>query len=704
MSSLMAKTTLGNTNVSSLLKSASTLANSMNVYRDTVQRLTFENSAKTATDLHKYQVYLNGRIKILEGSGSVTDATKALDMRQTLVSAIHASASADIQRSTIAVLDGLGTSDQKLAAIGNAFQRLYAIGDLAAAQSYEQEYYSYSQTVQYQKQVAADALARASGSYGQSGVKGYSTAVAAAETAIKNNIANANAAFAAQGPTFLDKQTNSYLKSQVKEIGAKANGSASIFAALAGQVGMVKQGVRLDGKTMYAQGTYTPGSMLDIYTQAIAADPDKAATYKAKIDSYLNGSTGIALPGEGAQGLTYNALMNTVYAGNSGNAPYGVVRGPDGSWDVHAEHVTGYTFGKDQNGYVKLMPAYSFFNTPIPRETQSVLEKSGINVKSDSNGDWWFQATNQSGFLGRLFGNYAVQGAVQRDGSVEFMGDGGKLYKMVKGENGLFGVQQLNQFGQVVNPNVAGQYGFRPPANQNVVGKGSTNFMTKVLGDIATPQVVGNKVVYQGKDGKIYQLVTDIKGLKGLQEVDANGKVINPNVAGQYGFNPTSLTRNSSNASPDLKGGQFIQSLFSQHDRYMQGLHNAQNPNFHNPDSISAFAAPWLGVTGLIDNARIMQSINQAHNQMMVALAAHAEQARLASLPPVSAPRPQRQLSVAPPQSYPTLRVAPSSPTSVGNTTTNPQPGTTNPQPATQYTSTVTGIPLTRQPLPGIKL
>lgn len=686
MSSLLTNQRLGNVGASSLIKSAQTLSNELNTYHDTIQRLTFENSAKTDSDLQAYVTYLNSRISNLESTGSVTDATKALDMRQTLTSAIHSSASADIQRATISVLDGQGTPDQKLAAIGSAFQRLYAVGDLAAAQSYEQQYYSYSQTVQLQKQQAADALASAA----RSASSAYSSAVTAAEDTIKNNIQNANAAFAAQGPAFLDKQTNAYLKAQSQ---GKTNGAASIFSALAGQVGMVNKGIQLNNNTKYAQGTYTPGSILDIYTQAIVADPAKASSYQSKIDSYLNGAIGIPLPGEGNKSLTYNALMNTVYAGNSNLAPYGVTRGVDGSYQIQAEHVTGYMFGKDMNGAVKLMPAYSFFNTPIPKNTQSVLEKAGINVKSDSNGDWWFQATNQGSFIGRVLGSYPVQGAVQKDGTVEFMGNKGELYKMVKGSNGLYGIQQLNQFGQVTNPNVAGQYGFKPPTNQMIVNKGSTNFMSKVLGDTATPNIQGDKIIYQ-VNGKIYQLATDSKGLKGLQEIDKSGKVINDNVAGQYGFNPKSLSKDvvpyDGTHTPN---SQFVSSLVNG-SLVNQNLRNdASNPNFHAPGSLYGSTPQWLGVSQLINNGLIMQSINQVHDQTMLALQAQAAQHRLQFLP--VAPAPTR---VAAPAPQPHLNVAPST------SHTLPNAPTVNPQPATQYTQNVTGVPLQRQPLPGIRL
>lgn len=672
MPSLRSSARLGTASVSSLIRSASSLQTTLNTYHDTVARLTYENSARTDGDLQAYQNYLNGRVTNLEATGTIGDATKALNMRQEIVSATKSNMSFNIQRSTIAVLDGHGTPDQKLEVIGNAFQKLYALGDLAAATQYEGQYYSYYQTVQLQKAQAAEALAKASGSGGGGGgggSSGYTSVVNAAEGAIKSNIQNANAAFAAQGPKFLDQQTNGYLKNNVDKTGAHVNGSASIFAALAGQVGMVNKGIQLNGTTKYQQGTYTAGSMLDIYTQALALDPSHAASYQSKIDGYLNNATGIPLPGEGNKSITYNALMNTVYAGNSGNAPYGLMKGADGSWQVQAEHISGYTYGKDMNGATKLMPSYSFFDAGVPKGTADALKKAGINVKGDSNGDYWFQAASGGGsWLAKAVGNYPTQGAVQKDGSVELVGQDGNLYKMVKGTNGLYGLQEINQFGQIVNPNVAGQYGFKPPQSGVLVNKGSMDFMSKVLGDTATPQVSGNKVLYSA-NGKTYQLVADTKGLHALQEIDPKtGKILNNNVAGQYGFNPTSVSRSLPSSDPNnpnspYKGGQFMSTLLANHEKYASGLNNAGNPNFHLPGSLYGSTPQWLGVSQLIQNAQMIQTINAAHNTAMLALAAPPLLPRLTVAPPPPAPHPAQALRVAPPAPQPRLNVAASHPT-----------------------------------------
>lgn len=654
MASLLSNTRLGNTGVSSLVKSASTLSNTLNTYNDTVARLTFENSAKTADDLTTYQTYLNSRIGSLESTGTLANATKALDMRQTLTSAIHSSASADIQRSTIAVLDGNGTSDDKLAAIGDAFQKLYAVGDLAAAQSYEQQYYSYSQTVQYQKQQAATALASAA----SASASATKSAITAAIDQNKQNITNANGAFTGTGPKFLDSQTNTYLKTQATATGAKANGSASIFAAIAGQVGMTNPGINVNNAGQrYAQGSYTQGSILDIYTQAIILDPTNAQKYKNEIDNYvMNGTTGISLPGSENKSITWAALQKTVFAGNSNNAPYAITRGAGNTWNVVKENISGYVFGTDQNNQKVLIPTYSMFTPSIDSKSQlgQMLQKEGINYKTNSDGDWTFQPTTQNGFLGRVFGNYPVVGAVQHDGTIEFAGPSGQLYKMTSDAKGLFGLQQLNQFGQVINNNVAGQYGFTPPKDALTVGKGSTSFMTKVLGDGAAPTIEGNKVTYQA-NGKTYKLVTDSRGLKGLQEIDASGKVINSNVAGQYGFNPNSLTRGQANLPTDQKGQAFMNVLLQAHEGYMNGMNNISRSDFHNPDNLNVMSASWYGVQQLVDNARIVQSLNQAHEQAMIALAPPKLASPSISLPPPpSAPAPTINVAPVQIQSAPT--------------------------------------------------
>lgn len=691
MASLTSGPVTGGGSVSSLVKSASTLASEIATFNDTVAANAFANDHSDGA-YNTYNDYLSGRIKTLQASGTISNQTKAASLSQTQVSALKANQSFNIQTTTIAVLDGTASPQDKLTAIGNAFQSLYSVGDVNAAQQYESQYYSYSQTLQLQKQQAADALASAA----KTAESAYGSAVTAGEDQIKNSIQNANAAFEQFGSGFLDKLSSSYLtQMEAATGGKKVAGVASIFAGIQGQVGALQAGVQMNDTTKYAQGTYTPGSELDLYTQAIIGDPTKAASYKDKIDAIVNGVTTFDLPG--GKTVNWNALNNTVMAGNSGNAPYSIAQTGDGQYSVESNHITGYVFGKNQNGQTTLMPAYSFYNTAIPTGANSVgaaLVKAGVNVKSDSNNDSWFQATNQASWMAKVLGTGTVQGAVQKDGSIEFAKSDGTLLSLVKGSNGKFGFQEINQFGQVVNANVAGEYGFQPPANQLNVVKGSTAFMSKVLGDTATPQELDGKTVYQA-NGKLYQLATDTKGLKGLQEIDKNGKVIDSNVAGQYGFNPASLTRGPGDGTPDMKGAQFIQTLANQHEQYMNGLLHADSPGFKNSDGISAFSPGWLGVSALINNAQMINTVNTAHNQAMLAIA-----------PPLQLPKLQLPVAQAPPpSSTPQLKVAGAA---TIQPTANPQPASSKStqilQPTTNPQQTGGGFNLNQSGSGGIKL
>lgn len=658
MANLSSSVKLGTGSVSSLIKSANTLQTEEANLQDSIMRDQFNNSLRTSSDLTTYANYLKGRIKILQDSGTITNASKALSLNQEIITATHASASADIQRATINVLDGQGTDNQKLDAIGRAFQRLYAIGDLSAAQAYEQQYYSLSQSIQLKQAQAAAAIGSGSGGGGRGGSSGLSSSITEAIDQAKNQIQNAAAAWEAQGPKFLDKVSSQALK----DAGAKTSGVATIFSALAGRVGMVNKGVQLNNTTKYEQGTYTPGSVLDIYTQAIQLNPSSAQTYKDYIDNYLNGSTSIDLPGGGGS-ITYNALMNTVYAGNSGTSPYGIDRtvGPDGhpQWQIKRLNVNGYVYGKDLNGHTVLMPSYSFYSRPIPTGTMNALKASGMNVKSDSNGDYWFQTTSQSSGMSRVLGNYPTLGVLQKDGSIQFMGNDGKLYQMVEGKKqGTYGLQQVDAFGQIVNANAGGNYGF-VPKKQAI---GNEDFLHRTLGTSANPvgKVNGNDIYVKGD--KTYQLV-NVNGLYGLQQIDKNGNVVNANVAGQYGFNPDKNAKLSPAAKQIMKSPSFgwgnamhnIETLFGLFGNHAKAATSDFQTVFHHEG---------IDINTLMSNAEVIQTANLAHHQYMLAMAPppvlpkiHIAPFRPAAQPRISVPSYTPRINIMP--SYQTAPKAP---------------------------------------------
>lgn len=165
MASLSSGSSLGNSSVSSLLRSASSIQNEINSYNDSLAAYQYELSTKTDADLSRYQRYLGGRIDRLRSTGNVVDASKALSLTKTLTSATRSNVSANIQRENIQLMSGNATLQDKYNAIVGQFQRAIGVGDMSLAQQLESQAYSVSQSIQYQAAQAAQAgsaLAKAS--------------------------------------------------------------------------------------------------------------------------------------------------------------------------------------------------------------------------------------------------------------------------------------------------------------------------------------------------------------------------------------------------------------------------------------------------------------------------------------------------------------------------------------------------------------
>lgn len=157
MASLSSSARIGNTSASSLIRSSSSIQNEINAYNDQLASYKYDLSAKTDSDLAEYRSYLTGRIKTLQSTGSITDASKALTLSRTLKTASHSNTSANIQRENIQIMAGNATLQDKYNVIVGQFQRAVGIGDMSLAQSLESQAYSVSQSIQYQAQQAAAA-------------------------------------------------------------------------------------------------------------------------------------------------------------------------------------------------------------------------------------------------------------------------------------------------------------------------------------------------------------------------------------------------------------------------------------------------------------------------------------------------------------------------------------------------------------------
>src|SRR6185312_8876527 len=95
---------LGNVTASSLVRSAGTLQREIATFQDNAAKISYENSGHTDEAYQAYVNYLQGRIKTLASSSSVTDLNKAQSLQQEVVTATHANVSYQIQQENMRLM------------------------------------------------------------------------------------------------------------------------------------------------------------------------------------------------------------------------------------------------------------------------------------------------------------------------------------------------------------------------------------------------------------------------------------------------------------------------------------------------------------------------------------------------------------------------------------------------------------------------
>jgi hypothetical protein len=113
---------------------------------------TWNQSAKTADDWNTYKDYLQKRIDTLSASPTVAAQSKALTHQTNYITAQKQFGSSEIQRQSIAILEGGATLQQKYDAVASSYDRAVSIGDESLAQTLRLQADSISQQMQYQAQ------------------------------------------------------------------------------------------------------------------------------------------------------------------------------------------------------------------------------------------------------------------------------------------------------------------------------------------------------------------------------------------------------------------------------------------------------------------------------------------------------------------------------------------------------------------------
>lgn len=135
--------------VSSLLRSAAATRDKIRSQEDALVAYQWQSSAQTFDDWLAYQAYLSDRIK------TSTGATDILSYQTKLRSAFTSYTSNEIQRQSIAIQNGSGTIETKMATVASLYEQAYANGDLNLAQNLEAQWNTLS--IQQQNQLKSSA-------------------------------------------------------------------------------------------------------------------------------------------------------------------------------------------------------------------------------------------------------------------------------------------------------------------------------------------------------------------------------------------------------------------------------------------------------------------------------------------------------------------------------------------------------------------
>lgn len=479
MSRLTPSTTIsGSGGVSSLIRSASSLQNTIANYEDSIQAFQYENSGHTDTAYAAYKDYLSSRINTLNSTGTISDAQKALTLTKSLESATHANVSANIQRENIQIMAGNATLQDKYNLIVKQYTEAVNNGDLTLAQTLESQAYSVNQSIQYQAQQAADAaaaLAKAGNgtTTGTSGVTYQGDVVTNLKEALKN--------LTTLGKNASETQLNQTLKDYVQGKLPGAEQAPKQLAALGVNI-KTDQPNYWDVVNGIAGAIYN-ASVLKAQAEA-PINPLVSETYAQQAQDYLTGAAKFDTLGGSLtmQDLQQAMKDPAMFAYDNTKGTY--IRST----------VSGYQYMTDQNGKQFLAPTYSgiapktqqggdnvLFLSPNQTtamtklglnfsENKSGTTGNGVQVQLTENSPQWLKSilgeNGVSNFYTDNNGNLVFKAA-----SLDGKGDssGNAYYTLSTDASGLHGIFEHTLNGQISL--AGGDYGFNAGAAQLLINQ-----------------------------------------------------------------------------------------------------------------------------------------------------------------------------------------------------------------------------------------
>lgn len=460
MPSLSSGLNLGSGSVSSLVRSANTLQNQIATYNDSLQASTYAASAKDDGSYASYKQYLEGRIKVLQGTGSVSDAEKSLSLSNLLRTATNSNISTTILRENIQVMAGNATLTDKYNVVREEFSRAVSIGDMGTAQSLESQAYSISQQIQYQAQQAAAAsvsLAKASSSAAVS----YQGEVV---TSLDNGLKELNNA----AKNMSEKDFNKYSQDWVKS-------NSGTFSAL----GVVlPKGAQPNYWDIVQGVTGAKYTALILQAQAEAPiDTQRATNYATSAQLINEGATQIDTLGGKLtlQELQQAAQDPNMFAYNNTTGKYDKtqVEGYQYITTTASNGKQSKTLAPLYSGIVSGTAASQFYYLTAKETSQ--LGKLGFNITAKVNPNGTVgsgitvQATGKSpAWLKSIFGNNGEAQFYNQDGNLTFK-SGNSFYTLGEDSKGLSGLLQHMPDGTVRG--VGGDYGFNAGAVENLINQ-----------------------------------------------------------------------------------------------------------------------------------------------------------------------------------------------------------------------------------------
>lgn len=568
---------LGNASVSSLIKSASSLETELAAFQDDEAKITYENSAKTAADLQQYTSYLNGRIGTLQSTGSVTDATKALNMGQDIISATHENISADIQRENINLMSqGMGGSaagyQQKMGVVANEYSRALGIGDDALAQSLMSQYYSLSQSYQNAVQTASDAASTLS-SAGTSSKVSY-------EGDVVSNLKDFLTSFTGTAKNLSENELNSttaaYAKTAaptLKALGVNLGSSQPNYWDLVSGVA----GAIYNAQVLKAQAESVTNPLL---AQTDALEAQDYITGASKFSTLAGDLTvqEIQQAQQDPQMFAYDSSSGTFKKTVQSGWQYMTMTNADGtSGKELVPQYSGYTSTKQANQITFLSPTQTIQMTKLGLDfTENVSGKSvantstgrsgttgnGVEVQLSSNSPQWLKNVLGQGGVSNIY--LGQDGFLQFKGAAS-SGQGDSVYTIATDTKGLHGLYEQLPDGSMHL--AGGDYGFDADATnllinqaqqqQHVVAVQQAQAQAQLQAQMSAAQQAALRVAPVAAVRASAPAVSQAQKLQSavspqLPTFNPQGNNVNPQNAGQ---NDIQTTVNGNNLNQSGSGG-----------------------------------------------------------------------------------------------------------------------------------------------------